>query len=77
MDATFPRQFHSKQMYLELQDNIPLSFGPVTSGKLKNCSDIKKWTSLKVCLSVRGLQHTVVWTVLVQSAYESSGALRL
>ena len=32
----------------------PLSLGPFPSGRLKNLKDVDKWSSLSLCLSVRG-----------------------
>ena len=33
----------------------PLSLGPIPSGRLKNLKDVEKWSSLSLCLSVRGM----------------------
>ena len=32
----------------------PLSLGPISSIRLKNLRDVDKWSSLSLCLSVRG-----------------------
>ena len=33
----------------------PLSLGPIPSGRLNNLKDLDKWSSLSLCLSVRGM----------------------
>ena len=33
----------------------PMSLGPIPSGKLKKLKDVDKWSSLSLCLSVRGM----------------------
>ena len=36
----------------------PLSVMLIPSGRLKNTRDVDKWSSLRICLSVRGLSVT-------------------
>ena len=36
----------------------PLLLGRIPSGRLKNFSDTDKWSSLSLCLSVRGMSVT-------------------
>ena len=31
-----------------------MSFGPIPNGRFKNVKDVDKWSSLSLCLSVRG-----------------------
>ena len=48
-----PRQIHSGS-----GDHLkwrPLSLHPFPSGRLKNLMDVDKWSSLSLCLSVRGM----------------------
>ena len=33
----------------------PLSLGPIPSGRITNLKDVDKWSSLNLCLSVRGM----------------------
>ena len=32
-----------------------LSLGPIHSGRLKNLKDVDKWSSLSLCIVVRGM----------------------
>ena len=36
----------------------PLSLGPIPMGRLKNLKDVDKWSSLSLCLAVRGMSVT-------------------
>ena len=35
-----------------------MSLGPIPSGRLKNLKDVDKWSSLSLCLPVRGMSVT-------------------
>ena len=55
----------------------PLSLGPIPSDRLKSLRDVGKWSSLSLCLSVRGISLERAWTVLLCSRYGSNSALSL
>ena len=43
---------------MTIKNGGPLSFVPGPSGRLKNLKDVNKWSSLSLCLSVRGISVT-------------------
>ena len=47
-----------KWPWMTTENNSPLSLGPNPRGRLKNLRDIDKWSSLSLCLSVRGMSVT-------------------
>ena len=54
----------------------PLSLGPIPSGRLKNLTDIDKWSSLSLYLLVRGMLVTsfIDWS---QSSYKVINILNI
>ena len=49
----------NKFSFFWVKNGGPLSLGPIPSGRLKNLKDVDKWSSLSLCLSVRGMQVTM------------------